>query len=108
MFTLKLYRRACPTTSAIMTKTIAVHRVVTSEIGDAVDGKFKALELWAFKSDQSNDYEKYYVGEPQRGMTAYGKEDLHMDMGEDTWWGWGLLENWEGNTSEHYRPASYG
>ena len=33
---------------------------------------------------------------------------LHLGVDPDSWWGWGLLENWEGNTTEHYRPHNYG
>lgn len=101
MFTLKLYRRACPAVdNSKMHKVIAVNRVVVIEIGK------KALEIHAFTSP--TDYESYYIGEPEQGMDAYGKDDLHIGTDARSWWGWGLLENWEGNTSEHYRPAGYG
>ena len=107
MFTLKLFRRNGDD-KRISNLTVAVHRVVKHEIGDEVDGKFQAVEITAYKSDQNNDYDTYYIGKPSSGMVAYGKDDLHLDHGPNSWWGWGLLENWEGNTSEHYRPASYG
>lgn len=104
MFTLKLYRRSCPGSKQISHKVVAVHRVVVHEIG--VEGH--ALEIIAFSSNQNNDYETYYIGTPEQGMDAYGRQDMHLGDGDHSWWGWGLLENWEGNTSEHYRPASYG
>jgi hypothetical protein len=104
MFTLKLYRRKGPDTIQKMHKTIAVHRVVVLDIGE----KGRALELQAFMSNQNNDYEIYYIGEPEAGMDAYERDDLHLGAEHGSWWGWGLLENWEGNTSEHYRPAGYG
>jgi len=104
MFTLKLYRRKGPETAQKMHKVIAVHRAVVMDIGE----KGQALELWAFKSDQNNDYETYYIGAPEQGMDAYGREDLHLGVDPNSWWGWGLLENWEGNTTEHYRPHNYG
>ena len=104
MFTLKLYRRKGPETTQKMHKVIPVHRAVILDIGE----KGQALELWAFKSDQNNDYESYYIGKPEEGMDAFGKEDLHMGIEPYSWWGWGLLENWEGNTTEHYRPHNYG
>lgn len=103
MFTLKLYRRKAPGTMQKMHKIIAVHRAVVMEIG----AKGQALELWAFPGP-GNEYESYYIGEPEPGMDAYGSESLHLGCEPGSWWGWGLLENWEGNTSEHYRPASYG
>lgn len=104
MFTLKLYRRVGPGTSQKMHKVVAAHRVVVMEIGRGS----RALELWAFESNQNNNYETYFIGEPEEGMDAHGSESLHLGTEPGSWWGWGLLENWEGNTSEHYRPASYG
>lgn len=111
MFTLKLYRRSCPGAqgpigAAQTHMVVPVMKVIAHEIGEPVDGKFKALELRAKISE--NDWVTYYVGEPQTGMQAFGRDDLHLDTEPGSWWGWGLLENWEGNTSEHYRPASYG
>jgi hypothetical protein len=103
MFTLKLYRRH-PKAGAIQSKIIAVHSVVTNQIGKECRG----LEITGFVSDQNNDYITHYVGEPEEGMTAFGRDDNHLHSGDGSWWGWGLLENWEGNTSEHYRPANYG
>lgn len=103
MFTLKLFRRKGPETHQKMHKIITVDRVVVLEIGK----KNQALELWAFP-DTSNAYEAYYIGEPEEGMDAYGKLDLHLGLEPYSWWGWGLLENAAGKTSEHYRPASYG
>lgn len=102
MFTLKLYRRHAESGTK-MHKVISVHHVVVMEIGK----EGHALELWAFTS-LSNDYETYYVGKPEEGMDAYGKDDLHLGVEPNSWWGWGLLENWEGNTTEHYRPHNYG
>lgn len=100
MFTLKLYRRS--PSGQKSHKVIEVERVVVMDIGE----KGQALELWAFTSGR--DYETYFMGEPEPGMTAYDQNDLHLLIGPDSWWGWGLLENAQGNTSEHYRPASYG
>jgi hypothetical protein len=102
MFTLKLYRRHAGSRTK-MHKVISVHRVVVMEIGK----EGHALELWAF-TGSNNDYEAYYVGKPEEGMDAYGKEDLHLGVEPNSWWGWGLLENSDGKTTEHYRPASYG
>lgn len=104
MFTLKLYRRMGPETQHKMHKVVAAQRVVVMEIGS----KGRALELQVFESNQNNNFETYYVGEPEEGMDAYGRDDLHLGIEPGSWWGWGLLENWEGNTSEHYRPANYG
>jgi hypothetical protein len=103
MFTLKLYRRTAPIDGRKMHKVIAVRQVMVAEIGKTGH----ALELWAF-TDEKGNYETYYVGEPEPGMEAHGRNDLHLDYAPGSWWGWGLLENWEGNTSEHYRPSNYG
>ena len=106
MFTLKLYRRH-PGNNAIQTKTIAVHQVITNEIGKKNEnGQLVALELWAMQSDRS--YETYFLGRPTEGMEACGKDDLHLKSGPNSWWDWGLLENSNGRTSEYYRPFSYG
>lgn len=107
MFTLKLYRRCCPTSNQVSSKIMCVGRVLSHEIGDVVDGKSHALELHVFRSSVV-DYETYYVGKTSPGMEAHGRDDLHLSSDHRSWWGWGLLENWEGNTSEHFRPASYG
>jgi hypothetical protein len=104
MFTLKLFRRKGPDTLQKMHKVAAAHRVVVMDIGE----KGTALELQVFPNAHNNDYETYYIGEPSPGMDAHGRDDLHLGTEPGSWWGWGLLENWEGNTSEHYRPASYG
>ena len=106
MFTLKLYRHACPTSRAIHKKVLAVSNVLVYEIGEEVDYKYKALELIAVS--ENGNWETYYIGEPSSGMEAYGKNNLHLGSESGTWWGWGLLENSEGKTTEHYRPASYG
>lgn len=109
MFTLKLYRRKGPDSVQKMHKVLEIERVVVMEIGNEgpapSDGK-KALELWAFTG--KNDYESYYIGEPSEGMDAFGRKDLHLGSDPGSWWGWGLLENSAGNTTEHYRPGSYG
>jgi hypothetical protein len=104
MFTLKLYRRKGPDTTRKTHKVIAVDRVVVHEIGETGH----ALELTAYLTNNDHDWETYYVGDPEPGMDAHGRNDLHLDSGSHSWWGWGLLENAQGNTSEHYRPASYG
>lgn len=90
MFTLKLFRRR---NGQLVTKTISVHHVQTMEIGT----RGKMIEVWAFQP--SGDYDAYFIGDPDPGMDA---------LNEDNHWGWGLLENEAGRTSEHYRPASYG
>lgn len=102
MFTLKLYRRKGPETTQKMHKVIAVHRAVVLDIGE----KGGALEIHAYV-DQGGP-EIYYIGEPEPGMDAHGRDDLHLGTEPYSWWGWGLLENQDGKTSEHYRPAGYG
>lgn len=92
MFTLKLFRSR---NGQLVTKVVAVHHVQTMEIGKTG----RMLELWAFHGQEPSTYDAYFIGEPDPGMDAVNDENH---------WGWGLLENWEGNTSEHYRPAGYG
>jgi len=106
MFTLKLYRRSNPASIQKTHKVISCHRVMVHEIGKTGH----ALELKAIMSEHNKDYDcqTYYIGEPEPGMEAHGRDDLHIESGDHSWWGWGLLENAQGNTTEHYRPASYG
>ncbi len=115
MFTLKLYKRMPdissdqsdklpPIPRHKMTKVMPVHRVVVIEIG--LLGQ--ALELWAFRNESNNDYDAYYIGEPEEGMDSFGRKDLHLGVEPGSWWGWGLLENAAGKTTEHYRPHNYG
>jgi hypothetical protein len=113
MFTLKLYRRLpavmngdkIESVSQVMHMVLPVHHVTVHEIGQ----KGQAIEIHTFSGESSATYGNvYYVGAPEEGMDAYGREGLHLENGSHSWWGWGLLENWEGNTSEHYRPHSYG
>lgn len=98
MFTLKLYRRQPH--GAMQQKIVCIDHAQTIQIGP------EAFELWAFKN--VGDYDTYYIGNPEKGMDAFDRDDLHLDSGPNSWWGWGLLENWEGHTSQHFRPASFG
>lgn len=92
MFTLKLYRRR---NGQLVTRIIAVHHITAMVIGT----KQKTIEIWAHRTAQGGDYDAFFVGEREAGMTA---------LTDENHFGWGLLENWEGNTTEHFRPASYG
>lgn len=105
MFTLKLYRRLphLEGRQEKVTRVVQAHHVQVQEIGKTGC----ALELWAFDGPEPSDYTSYYIGEPEPGMDAFGKP-THLDHGDHSWWGWGLLENSQGKTTEHYRPASYG
>lgn len=126
MFTLKLYRRmkavvepvvtqtpngpmvsvssqvACP--SHLTTKVVEVEEVHVHQIGV----KGRALEIHLFGPTHDKYGDTYYIGEPEEGMDAFGKEDLHLHMEPYSWWGWGLLENASGKTTEHFRPANWG
>lgn len=107
MFTLKLYRRV---NGQKVSLAVAAHRVVAIEVPSSRDqsdpgSKAKLLELQAYGSDQNNDWTTYFVGEDPKSPNSLIDPN---GMGNYSLWGWGLLENWEGNTSEHYRPASYG
>lgn len=92
MFTLKLYKR---NGTQIVQKILSVDHVQVMSIGQ--NGRM--LELWAFERKEPSEYYGFYIGEREEGMDA---------IGEDNHWGWGLLENAAGKTTEHFRPASYG
>lgn len=92
MFTLKLYRRK---NGQLITKVMSVHHVTALEVGKTN----KTIELQAHNSEHGGDYVNYFVGDREPEMTA---------LNDENHFGWGLLENMAGNTTEHYRPASYG
>lgn len=99
MFTLKLYR-ASPF-GGLVTRVVAVHHVQTQELGE----ERHTLAITAFHHAEPSAYDSYTVGERlpdtvRPNVTIGGYDDDH--------WEWGLLENWEGNTSQHFRPHSYG
>jgi hypothetical protein len=90
MFTLKLYRRPG---DHLTTQIQAAHHVVTREIAP------HTLELRAFDGPEPSTYDTVYLGERLPDMTA---------ITDDNHFGWGLLENWEGNTTQHFRPYNRG
>ena len=92
MFTLKLYKGR---NGQLVTRIMAVDHVQTMTIGP----NDRLLELWAFEGREPSAYESVYIGDVDPNMDA---------VTEDNHWGWGLLENWEGNTTQHFRPAGYG
>lgn len=95
MFTLKLYRR--DSIGRLFTRALEVHHVDSLVIGD------NTLELKAYTGPQRGNVwaenEQIYVGERTPEMTAI--DDFNH-------WGWGLLENSHGRTTEHYRPHTFG
>lgn len=105
MFTLKLYRRTAPDT--VITKVLSVHHVqtMTFEHGDN-----KALEIWAFDGPEPSTYLSFLVGDEARHRADFGANpEPNMTLRpEHDWFGWGLLENAAGKTTEHFRPAGYG
>lgn len=107
MFTLKLYRRLPDIGEGIPQhkhfKVLSVHHTLVMEIG----AQGRALELWTFPTEASMPYETYYIGEPEPQMEAWN-QPTHLDYESGSWWGWGLLENAEGKTTQHFRPANYG
>lgn len=107
MFTLKLYRRSGYDTAKITHKVLEVDHVVVHAMTEPVNDK-QSLEIQAFYDAECRTWDVFYVGEPSKGMEAFGKKDLHLHSGCHSWWGWGLLENAVGKTTEHYRPGSYG
>lgn len=97
MFTLKLFKRLGDGPGVdIVSRVVAVHHVQTRKIESG-------LEILAFHGPEPSGYDTYYVGD--FGPECDAVDDIRYYGNH---WGWGLLENWEGNTSEHYRPASYG
>jgi hypothetical protein len=92
MFTLKLFRSEEGITR---TKIVSVHHVETETIGPDK----KTIRIMAYNSSNGGDYRDYYVGEYKEEYDAIDKRDHY---------GWGLLENLSGRTSEHFRPHNYG
>lgn len=95
MFTLKLFRRTNGLGSQLVTSITQVDHVQVMEIGTSG----RMIELWAFAFEGPSTYESYFIGEKEDGMDS---------VNEYNNWGWGLLENANGVTSQHFRPASYG
>jgi len=92
MFTLKLYRVP---NGQLVTRVQAVHHVQTMEIGKSG----RIIEVWAFHGPEPSTYDAYFIGEKEDGMDA---------LNDDNHFHWALLENSDGNTTEHFRPAGYG
>jgi len=103
MFTLKLFRRALGEVAMgneITTKIVEVHHIDTVEIEDHM------IQISAFDALRDPLYQTYFVGEPKSraestAIDFHGTEDCSH-------WGWAVLENAAGNTTQHFRPASYG
>ena len=105
MFTLKLYRRVSP--DAVITKVLSVHHVQTMSFEHRESEiTHKALELWAFHGPEPSTYDSYLIGEREKHAPA--ASDHGTLRPEHEWYGWGLLENEAGRTTEHFRPAGYG
>ncbi len=98
MFTLKLFRRRAD--HSLFTKVFTVDHVETIEIPNLKAGDPpRTLEIRAFENNVTGYYENYYVGERTAEMTA---------LTDENHFGWGLLENSAGKTTEHFRPYTYG
>jgi hypothetical protein len=96
MFTLKLYRRGLTQAHPggfLRTMIREYHHIERLQIGENTD------EIRAYKSEAGYDYDQWYVGKRESGMTA---------ISDDTHWEWGLVENQSGKTTEHIRPHTYG
>jgi hypothetical protein len=112
MFTLKLYRRVSH--DAVITKVLSVHHVQTMSFEHASAERNyppeKGLELWAFDGPEPGPYKSFLIGEREKhGLSSSEARDAGIVLRpEHDWWGWGLLENENGRTTEHFRPASYG
>ena len=98
MFTLKLYYRR--EDGNLVTKISTYHHVEARAFGAE---NAKAIELWAFHGPEPSHYDSFLIGD----MKAQpNREDPNFIS--EGWFGWGLLENAAGKTTEHFRPASYG
>lgn len=104
MFTLKLYRRFDPHPK--MQKIIEVKEVRVFEIGHKKGDEGTALEIHAIFDDLGHQ-DIYYMGAPEEGMESYGRDNLHLDHGYGSWWGYGYLENAAGKTCAKYWPGSF-
>jgi hypothetical protein len=112
MFTLKLYRRVNP--DKVITKIVTCHHVQTMTFEHADDrpgyehyDPHKALELWAFHGPEPSTYDSYLIGDRERHVPSVSDVGVVARPADD-WYGWGLLENEAGKTTEHFRPASFG
>lgn len=92
MFTLKLYRSR---NGQLVTKFLTVDHVTSMTIGE----NKRTLEIWAHMTPQGGDCQPIFVGAHEPQMDGVPAEEF---------WGWGLLENAQGKTTEHFRPSSYG
>ena len=98
MFTLKLfYRREG---GSLVTHIESCHHVEAREFGKDND---KAIELWVFDGPVPSLYHSFLIGDKN---AQPNREDPNFIS--EGWFGWGLLENESGKTTQHFRPASYG
>ena len=101
MFTLKLYRRVNP--EMVVTKIVPCHHVETLSFQHGED---KAISLRAFDGPEPSSYLEFNIGDAEKHRTP---EDKKISPDTPDWWfGWGLLENEAGRTTEHFRPAFWG
>lgn len=107
MFTLKLYRRVNDQKVSLV---IGTHHVVAMELPSVKDkeGNICLLELRVYHSASPLDCDSYFVGDASSVLGVPNSIIDDRGDGHNSLWGWGLLENAAGKTSEHYRPASYG
>ncbi len=100
MFTLKFYKRY-PVSEGHPSPAFALHGPWSTEIKETNRVQVtkiaeNTVEVRAI--DASGHYESFYVGERMPEMDAI-TDDNHFD--------WGLLENRDGKTTEHFRPYGY-
>lgn len=106
MFTLKLYRRPRDengndmSTGNLETLIMLCDRVFVQELGDRDQyGRRTTLQIVAFRNkDDDLDSKEFYVGERHTWLAEMGTPH----------YGWALLENMAGKTTQHFRPHSYG
>lgn len=102
MFVLKLFRRR---NGQLVCRTLEVTEIISMDCGNHE----KLLEIEAYRGKAEHD--TFFIGKdpypedesrpPTDIIDRYGSWNMSL-------WGWGLLENSDGKTTEHYRPHSYG
>lgn len=103
MFTLKLYKRTSP--EMVITKVLSCHHIETLSFQhmDEDIAHHRGLEIRAFEGPEPSHYLSFLIGDETKHVLYAGPKPPSPD-----WWGWGLLENAAGKTTEHFRPAGYG
>lgn len=115
MCTLKLFRR--DEDNRLSMRMVSVDHVTTHQIMITESNNLPIapliasdmIEIQASFTRQGADYETFFIGDlPEHEKN---RKDSCIDwygIGPNSRWGWAVLENAAGNTTQHFRPASYG